>query len=64
MADVKNLFELLDAGDENADPEQLAAAKKVTADKPAAAPAAAAKQEPKGELHCRGHCSAHDFSEN
>jgi hypothetical protein len=25
MADVKNPFELLDAGDENADPEQLAA---------------------------------------
>lgn len=49
MADVKNPFELLDAGDENADPEQIAAAKKVTAAKPAAAPVAA-KSEPKGEL--------------
>jgi hypothetical protein len=56
MADVKNPFELLDAGDENADPEQLAAkAPKVVA-KPAAAPAAAAKPEAKGELllHCAG----------
>lgn len=54
MADIKNPFELLDAGDENADPEQIAAAKKVTAAKPAAAPVAAAKVEPKGELllHC------------
>jgi hypothetical protein len=52
MADVKNPFELLDAGDENADPEQLAAVQKVTAAKPAAAaaPAAAAKPEAKGEL--------------
>jgi len=40
MADIKNPFELLDAGDENADPEQIAAAKKVTAAKPAAAPVA------------------------
>lgn len=51
MADVKNPFDLLDAGDENADPEQIAAAAaKVTAAKPAAAPAAAAKPEAKGEL--------------
>jgi hypothetical protein len=57
MADVKNPFELLDAGDENADPEQLAAkAPKVVAKPAAAAPAAAAKPEAKGELllHCVG----------
>lgn len=45
MADTQNLFALLDA-DENADPEQLAAAKKVT-EKPAAAAPAAKPQEAK-----------------
>jgi hypothetical protein len=54
MADVKNPFDLLDAGDENADPEQLAAATakaQAAAAKTAAAaaPAAAAKPEAKGE---------------
>jgi hypothetical protein len=57
MAEVTNLFALLDAGDENADPEQLAATAKkaAAAAKPSAAsPVAAAK----GEAKPSGGCSA------